>query len=105
MHSSRAAHKKSGSDASLLTQTDLGYTGQRNLDAQDNSFSLGLMDYNARFYDSYISHFSQPDSLTPGGSQGLNRYSVGNNPINFADSSGHCVGPMVGSMPDDSAGK
>jgi RHS repeat-associated protein len=79
--------------------TDRLYTGQRAIP------SLGLMDYHARFYDSYITHFSQPDSLMPGGPQGLDRYSVGNNPINFADSSGHCVGPMVGSMPDDSAGK
>jgi hypothetical protein len=39
-------------DIGSLTQTDLGYTGQRNLDAQGNSFSLGLLDYyNTRFYD------------------------------------------------------
>ena len=30
--------------------TDFGYTGQRALDAQGNSFGLGLMDYKARFY-------------------------------------------------------
>ena len=35
-------------DAGTVTQTDLGYTGQRNLDAQQNAYSLGLMDYNAR---------------------------------------------------------
>src|SRR5258708_32607791 len=38
---------------SPITQTDLGYTGQRNLDAQGKA-SLGLMDYHARMYDSYI---------------------------------------------------
>jgi hypothetical protein len=37
-------------DVGLLTQTDFGYTGQHNLDDQNNNFSFGLMDYNARFY-------------------------------------------------------
>ncbi len=79
--------------ASPITQTDFAYTGQRNLDAQWNSFSLGLMDYNARFYDPSLGRFTQPDTLTPGGPQGLNRYSYTlNNPINFNDPSGHCVG-------------
>jgi RHS repeat-associated protein len=76
-----------------VTQTDFGYTGQRNMDAQDNQYSLGLMDYNARFYSPYLNQFSQPDTLTPGGPQGLNRYAyVVNNPIIFTDPSGHrCV--------------
>jgi uncharacterized protein RhaS with RHS repeats len=43
-------------DMGLVTQTDFGYTGQRNLDAQNNSNLLGLMDYKARFYDPYITH-------------------------------------------------
>src|ERR1700690_85398 len=60
-------------DIGSITQTDLGFTGQRNLDAQNNSFSLGLMDYNSRFYDQSLGRFTQPDSLTPGGPQGLNR--------------------------------
>ncbi|MGB8213991.1 MAG: RHS repeat-associated core domain-containing protein [Anaerolineales bacterium] len=73
--------------------TDFAYTGQRDLDLQGNSFSLGLMDYNARFYDDYITHFSQPDTMTQGGPQGLNLYSYTlNNPINFNDPSGHCIG-------------
>ena len=62
-------------DVSGLMQTDFDYTGQRNLDAQGNDFSLGLIDYHARFYDSYLNRFTQPDSLTPGGPQGPNRYS------------------------------
>jgi hypothetical protein len=38
----------------------------------------------------YINHFLQPDTITPGGPQGLNRYSyVGNNPVNFNDPTGH----------------
>jgi hypothetical protein len=40
-------------DAGTITQTDFGYTGQRSLDAQENGYSLGLMDYKARFYDPY----------------------------------------------------
>ncbi len=86
-----------------ISATDFGYTGQRALDAQGNSFpglhrrqssagSLGLMDYKARFYDAYITHFSQPDSIIPDPSnpQSLNRYSYSiNNPINYNDPSGH----------------
>ena len=79
--------------ASPITQTDFAYTGQRNLDAQGNSFSLGLMDYNARFYDDSLGRFTQPDTMTQGGPQGLNLYSYTlNNPINFNDPSGHCIG-------------
>ena len=44
-------------DVGTITQTDFGYTGQRNLDAQGNSFQLGLMDYKARFYYPYLHHF------------------------------------------------
>ena len=88
-------------DLDTITQTDFGFTGQRNLDAQGNDFSLGLMDYHARFYDPYITHFSQPDSISMGGPQGLNRYSyVLNNPINFTDPTGHCLGPGNVWIPD-----
>jgi RHS repeat-associated protein len=77
-------------DVGTITQTDYGFTGQRALDAQGNGFSLGLMDYKARFYDVYSNHFIQPDSITPGGPQGLNRYSyVLNNPVNSTDPTGH----------------
>jgi len=81
------------SDVGTVTQTDFGYTGQRNLDAEGNSYRLGLMDYKARFYDAYLHRFIQPDTLTAGGPQGLNRYSYSNNnPINYNDPTGHCVG-------------
>jgi hypothetical protein len=45
---------------------------------------------------SYINHFLQPDTIAPGGPQGLNRYAyVLNNPINANDPSGHkCVGEL-----------
>ena len=48
-----------------ITETDLGYTGQRNLDAQGKVYSLGLMDYKARFYDPYITHLYTQTVLNP----------------------------------------
>jgi hypothetical protein len=60
------------------------------------------MDYKFRFYSPLLGRFILPDTITPGGPQGLNRYSyVNNNPINFNDPTGHCV---VGGheMPDSS---
>ena len=87
-----------------ITQTDFGYTGQRALDVQGNTFPLGLMDYQARFYDSALGRFTQPDTITPGGPQGLDRYSYTmNNPIDFNDPTGHCVGPGGHDFPDGSA--
>jgi RHS repeat-associated protein len=77
-------------DAGSITETDFGYTGQRNLDAQGNVYSLGLMDYKARFYDAALMRFTQADSVTSVGTQGLNRYSYGlNNPSRYTDPSGH----------------
>ncbi len=79
-----------GEEAASITQTDFGFTGQRNLDAQGNDFSLGLMDYHVRFYDPYLNRWTQPDTITAGGPQGLNRYSyVQNNPIRYNDPTGH----------------
>jgi len=78
-------------DVGNITQTDFGYTGQRALDN-------GLMDYHARFYDVYITHFSQPDSIIPDqfNPQALNRYSyAGNNPVRYNDPSGHCFDPLT----------
>jgi len=72
-------------DVGSITQTDIGYTGQR-----DNSY-INLMDYHSRWYDDSLGRFIQPDSIIPDGNpQSLNRFSyVGNNPINFTDPSGH----------------
>jgi RHS repeat-associated protein len=77
-----------------ISETDFGYTGQRDLAA------TGLMDYNARWYSPAISNFSQPDSTIPNfaNPQDLNRYSyVSNNPVNFSDPSGHwaCIDDQV----------
>ena len=78
-------------DVGSITQTDFGYTGQRNING------LGLMDYKARFYSPYITHFSQPDTVIPQpyNPQSWNRYSYAlNNPVRYNDPSGHtsCVG-------------
>jgi RHS repeat-associated protein len=77
------------SDINDITQTDYGYTGQRNLDS-----NIGLMDYKARFYSPVLNKFIQPDTIVPHpiNPQAWNRYSyVGNRPINFlCDADGYC---------------
>jgi RHS repeat-associated protein len=68
------------------TPTTYRYTGQR------EDASLGLYFYGARYYDSALGRFVQPDTLVPSPSdpQSLNRYSyVGNNPLNLVDPTGH----------------
>jgi RHS repeat-associated protein len=50
-------------DVGSIMETDFGYTGQRDLDAQENIYSLGLIGYKARFYDSFITRFIPPDPL------------------------------------------
>jgi hypothetical protein len=50
------------------------------------------MDYRARFYDPYITHLTQPDTIIPDtkNPQAWNRYAyVLNNPIRYNDPSGH----------------
>ncbi len=72
-----------------ITETDFGYTGQR-----DYGGAFSLMDYKARFYSPSIGRFTQPDSIMPepGNPQAWNRYSyVENNPIVFNDPTGHMV--------------
>jgi RHS repeat-associated protein len=87
-------------DVGSITQTDFGYTGQRNLDVQSSVYSLGLMDYKARFYDPRIMEFIQPDTLIPEpyNPKYLNRYAYTlNNPINLTDPSGHvpCTSTII----------
>lgn len=51
-----------------------------------------LIDYRARFYSTYLTQFSQPDTIIPNPSnpQAWNRYSyVGNRPVNFNDPTGY----------------
>jgi RHS repeat-associated protein len=66
--------------------TDYTYTGQK------NAPEIGLMFYNARWYDPAIAHFTQADSLIPGAGspQAWDRYAyVLNNPLIYTDPSGH----------------
>jgi RHS repeat-associated protein len=75
-------------DVGSITQTDFGYTFQRNLP------DTGLMDYDARFYLPALGRFSQPDTLVPdaGNPQNLNRYAyVRDNPLRYADPTGHWI--------------
>ncbi len=68
-----------------IVPTDRTYTGQRS-----EMESIGLMFYNARWYDPYLARFAQADSIVPGGAQGLDRYAyVRNSPLNYVDPSGH----------------
>jgi RHS repeat-associated protein len=62
------------------------YTGQ------EKDLETGLNYYNARYYNSDIAHFTQPDDVIPllYNPQTLNRYSyVYNNPLTYVDPSGH----------------
>jgi RHS repeat-associated protein len=74
--------------AATGSTTDFSYTGQRALE------DVGLMDYNARWYDAGIGRFVSADSFVPGAGnpQAFNRYAyVTNNPLNFIDPSGHTM--------------
>jgi RHS repeat-associated protein len=63
--------------------TTFQYTGQR------VESSLGLLFYNARWYDPALARFIQADTEVPGGVQGLDRYAYNyNNPINYIDPDG-----------------
>ena len=67
-------------------ETDYGFTGQK-------SSSFGLMYYVARYYDPALGVFTQPDTIVPLASQGVqawNRYAyVNDSPTNHVDPSGH----------------
>jgi RHS repeat-associated protein len=57
--------------------------------------TIGLQYFNARWYDSSLGRWAQPDSILPIASQGVqawDRYEfTNNNSVNFADSTGHSV--------------
>lgn len=74
------------SDVGTVTETDYGYTFQRNISG------INLLDYRFRSYSAELGRFTSPDSIVPNFNtpQSLNRYSyVNNRPINFKDPSGH----------------
>ncbi len=71
--------------------TKYQYTGQYSY-ATSSSADFGLMFYNARWYDPYITQFSQPDTLVPDQYNTLdwNRYQYARyNPLRYNDPSGH----------------
>ena len=75
------------------TATTFRYTGQR------QQSEIGLYFYGARWYDSVIGRFAAPDTIVPGAGapQTYNRYAYTlNNPMRFADSTGHSVDCAVG---------
>jgi RHS repeat-associated protein len=68
--------------------TDYRYTGQR------QEAEIGLYFYVSRFFDPYINHFTQPDTIIPdpNNPQAYDRYAYAlNNPIRYTDPSGHQV--------------
>jgi len=69
-----------------LTPTEYRYTGQM------EAAELGLYFYVARWYDPYLTHFIQADSIVPGFGdvKAYNRYSyVKYNSVNYIDPTGH----------------
>ncbi len=68
-----------------VSQTTLGYTGQR----RDRT---GPLYYHARYYDPALGRFASADSLVPDPAdpQALNRYAYArNNPLRYTDPAGH----------------
>ena len=82
--------------ASGTTSTKYQYTGQASYEAD-----FGLYYYGARWYDFYLNHFTQPDTIVPDpyNPQDWDRYSYArNNPIRYTDPNGHfpCPWCVVG---------
>jgi RHS repeat-associated protein len=73
------------------TLTDYGFDGQRNMEG-----SIGLQYFNARWHDSSLGRWTQPDSIVPQASQGVqawDRYEfVNNSPVLYNDKTGHDAG-------------
>ena len=74
--------------------TDYSYTGSPQTGAGRSLSDIGLMDYNARFYDPMLGRFTSPDSFVPDAGSVI-RYNafayVANNPMVYTDPSGHCI--------------
>jgi RHS repeat-associated protein len=71
-----------------LTPTEYRFTNQL------EQITIGLYYYGARWYDPYLNHFVQADSIVPGvgNAEAFDRYAYSNNnPINYNDPSGHCA--------------
>jgi len=78
-----------GSNPSISSR---GFTGHRHNNTGTNN--LGLIYMNARYYMPEIGRFISPDTIVPdpANPQSYNRYAYSyNNPVNYTDSSGHCI--------------
>jgi RHS repeat-associated protein len=67
--------------------TDISFTGQR------SNSEIGLLFFNARFYDASLGRFLSADTIVPdsGDPQQYNRFAYAtNNPLKYTDPSGHC---------------
>jgi len=80
----------------IVLQTQFRYTSQWFEDglgaSAENGLDRGLYFYGARWYDSSLGRFIQPDTIVPepGNPQSLNRYSyVLNNALRYTDPTGH----------------
>ncbi len=77
-----------------ISLTRVGYTGQY------DQAEIGLMFYQARWYDAELGRWASPDSIVPlatQGTQALDRYAyANNNPIRFNDPSGHSLWDVIG---------
>lgn len=68
--------------------TNYTFTGQR------SESGMGLMDFNARYYDPVLGRFVSADTMVPNpkNPQNLNRYSgFRNNPLKWIDPTGHTI--------------
>jgi len=77
---------RTSDNAPITSITEYNYSGQP-FDTSD-----GLSYYQARYYDSALNRFIQPDSIVPNlyNPQDLNRYSyTRNNPVRYTDPTGH----------------
>ena len=87
--------------SSGTTPTSFRFTGQR----WESSFNLYY--YGARWFDPAAGRFVQPDTIIPQqqGVQAWDRYAyVNNNPVKYADPSGHCIPKQCGYTVDGTDG-
>ncbi len=72
-------------DYGPVTQTDRDFTGQRK--EVNDPASIGLYNYEARFYSTLLGRFVSADTVA----DGLNRYEyVRDNPLRYVDPNGRC---------------
>jgi RHS repeat-associated protein len=71
-------------------RTTFRFTGQRS-----EEDGIGLYYYGARWYDSALGRWAQPDSIVPEAVQGVQAWDrfayVNNNPVRYTDPTGHCL--------------